>query len=158
MKGDNPLIIKELQSKDIEKYNSKIIELLLETYIGNFHLPVQQAKEICAEKLGLLVNYINQGSALVIATIDENNLIGFIWLYKHDFFGEKRLHVNQIAVDSQCRGKGIAKQLIQEAERRAIREGIKTIDLFVSEINSGALNLYDKLGFETERRYMKKKL
>ena len=83
-------------------------------------------------------------------------MIGFIWLYLHEYFGEKRLHVNEVAVDEKYRGKGIGKTLISEAEKKASELDIETIDLFVSEINIGALNLYNRFGFQTERRYMKK--
>jgi ribosomal protein S18 acetylase RimI-like enzyme len=158
LKGDNFLIINELQSGDLRKYNSRLLELLIDNYMMNFQLTVKQANLLCSNKLKLLAEYIEQGSAILIAAIDRSELIGFMWLYKHDYFGEKRLHINQIIVDANFRGKGIGKQLILEAEKNALEEGIKTIDLFVSEINSGAFDLYDKLGFETERRYMKKKL
>ena len=158
MKGENSLIIRELKSEDLEKYSLAVKELLIETYINNFRIQDKQAEELCEDKLSLLAGYISTGSAIVIAAIEMDELIGFTWLYKHYFFGEKRLHVNQIAVNTRYRGKGIGKKLIQEAENQAIREGIKTIDLFVSEVNQSALNLYDKLGFNTERRYMKKEL
>ncbi|WP_411738691.1 GNAT family N-acetyltransferase [Peribacillus sp. S4] len=152
------MIIKELCCEDLLTYYTNVLELLVDTYTINFQLTSEQAKPICLNKIELLMDYINQGSAIVIAAIDENELIGFTWLYKHDFFDEQRLHVNQIAVNTKLRGKGIGKQLFQESEKKALKEGIKTIDLIVSESNSRALDLYEKLGFETERRYMKKKL
>lgn len=152
------MIIKELQSKDIERYSSEVMELLQETYLDNFQISVKQAEEICSKRLDLLADYINNGSAIVIAAIDEKELVGFIWLYKHYFFGEKRVHVNQIAVNTSYRRIGIGKRLIKEAEKMALRNGIKAIDLFVSENNVVALNLYDRLGFDTERRYLKKEL
>lgn len=150
--------IKELNSEDIKTYYQSIMELLIDNYILNFQISRHQASNICKEKLELLEGYLHNENAVVIGAVEGSELIAFVWLYKHNFFGENRLHINHIVVSSQARGKGIGKQLIQEAEKLAIRSDIKTIDLFVSEINEAALNLYDRLGFETERRYMKKKL
>jgi ribosomal protein S18 acetylase RimI-like enzyme len=157
-KGGNPLIIKRLEYEDFIVYEDKIFDLLVETYLINFGISPEQSKDISLEKVKHLESYIKESSAIVIGACEDEALIGFIWLYKHSFFGEKRLHVNQIAVDGLYRGKGIGKRLIQEAENQASKECIKYLDLFVSEANSNAFNLYDRLGFETERRYMKKKL
>lgn len=158
LKGEASLIIKKLESEDLEIYYTELLELLIDTYIINLKLPLEQIEKICKDKIEQLANYINEGSAIVLATIRENELLGFIWLYKNDTSGEQRLHVNQVAVNKKHRGKRIGKQLMMEAEKQALKEGINTIDLFVYEINSTALGLYDKLGFETEKRYMKKKL
>jgi ribosomal protein S18 acetylase RimI-like enzyme len=105
-----------------------------------------------------LGSYIKQGNATVLGAFENESLVGFLWLYKHDFYGEPRVHINHIAVSKQFRGKGIGKRLIQEAESLAKYDGIGAIDLFVSEINVRAMNVYDAIGFKTERRYMSKKL
>ncbi len=157
-KGETSLIYRELQIAELEIYKSKILDLFTETYITNFHLNDNDAEKLCMGKIDSLEEYIRNNSAIVIGAIEDCVLIAVIWLYIHDYFGEKRLHVNQIAVDKNFRGRGIGKQLMQEAEKQAFKMGIATIDLFVSDLNKAALSLYDELGFKTERRYMKKKL
>jgi len=77
-------------------------------------------------------------------------------IYKHEYFGETRMHINQIIVDKEYKRKGIGKRLLEEAEKKAKELGIKVIDLFVSEKNAEAVNFYEKTGFVTERRYLKK--
>ena len=149
---------KELHIEEFKSFQPKIFELITDTYVMSFRISIKEAQAICFDKTSSLENYIDNGSAVVIGCVEENNLLGIIWVYVHEFFGEKRLHVNQIAVDKKQRGKGIGKNLIYEAEKKAVYLGITTIDLFVSEVNEKALNLYDSLGFETERRYMRKVL
>lgn len=139
-------------------YQDIILELLIDTHVINFQLSRKRCKYICEEKLEMMSRYIEQGNAIVMGAIENKMLIGFLWLHKHIFLGERRIHVNQIVVSNQFRGRGIGKQLMQETERQAKRSGIEMIDLFVSEVNVGALNMYKNLDFETERRYMKKKL
>ncbi|KGX89958.1 GNAT family acetyltransferase [Pontibacillus halophilus JSM 076056 = DSM 19796] len=63
-----------------------------------------------------------------------------------------------MAIKENHRGNGLAKVLMEEIEQLAFKEGIETIDLFVSDSNLAALNLYESMGFCTERRYMKKVL
>lgn len=152
------MIIRKLQREDLKSYQDTILELLIDTYSINFQLSREQCRTICKEKQELLDGYIKQGSAIVVGAINDDTLTGFLWLYKHDFLGEPRLHINQIAVSIRFRGKGIGKQLIQEAEKQAKLTGIETIDLFVSETNAGVVNMYIGMGYETERRYMKKSL
>jgi len=153
------VIIKELGYKDLCIYRNTVLELLIDAYEITFRISREKCRPLCGDKLELLLeDYIKQGIAIVVGAIIDMELVGFLWLYKHDYFGESRLHVNQIAVSPQYRGKGIGKQLMIEAEKQAKSNGIEVIDLFVSEANLRSLNMYDSSGFVTEGRYMKKKL
>ena len=87
---------------------------------------------------------------------NDGTLVGFVWCYIHDYFGEKRLHVNQIVIDKDFRGQGIAKKLLAQTEKYADKLNIKTIDLFVTEGNITAVKMYEDLGYVTERRYLKR--
>lgn len=139
-------------------YEKKILALLIDSYSINFDLNLDQSTKISEEKISLIKEYLKEGKATLLIMLDKGDLKGFVWLHRHQVFKEKRMHVNQIVVDYNSRGKGIAKRLINEAENLALKEDLKTIDLFVTETNLGALEMYKSLGFETERRYLKKKL
>ena len=152
------LLISNLDCNDLVVNKEILLELLIDTYEINFQKTREQCKCICEEKLESMNNYVKQGSAIILGAIIDNELVGFLWLYKHDYWGEPRLHINQIAVRIRYRGKGIGKSLIEEAEKQAKYLDVHTIDLFVSENNMQALVMYDKLGFKTERRYLKKNL
>lgn len=151
-------MIYKLSIEDINTHKNAIKELLVLTYISNFKIDDKIAKEICDEKIDLLEDYIKDGSATIFAYIEESNLLAFTWVYRHSFFNEQRLHINQIAVNPNSQGKGLAKLLIKKVNDYAKELKIYTIDLFVSEYNENALNLYEKQGFLTERRYMKKEV
>lgn len=152
------MIIKYLKIEEFSVYENTILELLVNSYESNFNISISECEGICKEKIQMLKKYILDGSANVIGVIVQDELAGFLWTYIHDYFGEKRIHINQIAVKKEYRGKGIAKLMLNELDSFAIAQGIDVIDLFVSEINENALNLYEKIGFITERRYMKRKL
>ncbi|MBP1934979.1 GNAT family N-acetyltransferase [Ammoniphilus resinae] len=152
------MIIKRIEYENFVAHEDGILSLLTETYMMNFNLSHELSTNMSEEKVKQLHGYIKDGSAIIFAALEDEKLCGFVWIYIHDFFCEKRFHINQIALDSKYRGKGIAKKLMKKVEEHALIDGIKTIDLFVSEVNAIAHSLYEGLGFETERRYMKKKL
>lgn len=157
-KGDHSLRIKELKIEDFLADKAFILELLIETYVTNLNISKEQSTRICTEKINLIPDYINQQNAILIGAYEGEKLAGFLWLYKHNYFGEMRLHINQIIIDKGYRGKKVGNQLMKEAERVAKHYEIQTIDLFVSEANLKAINMYDSNGYTTERRYMKKEL
>jgi lipopolysaccharide/colanic/teichoic acid biosynthesis glycosyltransferase/ribosomal protein S18 acetylase RimI-like enzyme len=151
-------MIKRLGIDDFESARKAILNMLIDIYMVNFQLSEEKSRSICIEKIEQLKEYINEGSAILIGSFDEEVLTGFVWLYERNHFGECRLHINEIAVKEQYRGKGIAKHLMSEAEKYAKDREIETIDLFVTERNNEALNMYRNLGFLSERLYMKKLL
>ncbi|MFB9974857.1 GNAT family N-acetyltransferase [Allobacillus sp. SKP2-8] len=150
--------IKVLKIEDFLADKVTILELLIETYVTNLNVSKEQSTILCTEKINLIPDYINQQNAILIGAYEGEILAGFLWLYKHNYFGEMRLHINQIIVDKRFRGKSVGNQLMKEAERVAKQYEIKIIDLFVSETNLKAINMYDSIGYTTERRYMKKVL
>lgn len=158
LKGEYQLIIKEIKIQDFIEYKSIILDLLIETYYSNFDISLEQSVNISKEKINIIPKYLEQGNTILMGAFVDKKLIGFIWLYIHNYFDEQRIHINQIIVSQNYRSKGIGKKLIKEVESIAKKHKIKTIDLFVSEINQNAINFYESLNFTTERRYMKKVL
>lgn len=150
--------IRQLLIRDYQKYKSEIMTMMKEIYSNNFNISSHELNKISNEKTKNLEKYIDDGSAILIGCINDNKLIAFAWLYVHEFFDEKRIHINQIAVNSSFNGKGIGKKLMIKIEEEAIRRGVDVIDLFVMESNEVAMKMYEGLSFETEKRYMIKKL
>ena len=141
------------------KLNFSIIQKLLKvSYTSNFKISEELCDYTIKIKVDELGEYLKLDKAILIGGFIKDSLIGFIWVYKHDFFGETRLHINQIVVDEDFRGRGIAKKLLTEVEKLTSGLNAQTLDLFVSEENYTAIKLYEDLGYVTERRYLKKKI
>ncbi len=66
--------------------------------------------------------------------------------------------VEVLAVDEQYRRRGIARSLLNRLLVVFRERGIDTVTLSVPADESGAKELYDKLGFETRGYFMKKTL
>ncbi len=152
------MIIKELGYQGLIKYYGKIEAYLLEKYQKEFKASKENVKKIIDKKLDSLKCFIKKENAFLIGAIEEDELLAFIWIYQHNYFDEKRLHINELMVEEAHRKKGIARSLLKEAEKKARSLDIDVLDLLVSEDNHIARNIYDKMGYQTERRQLRLKL
>ena len=62
-----------------------------------------------------------------------------------------RARVEDVVVDSQARGRGIAGLLTQEAVRIAREAGARTVDLTSRPDREAANRLYERLGFQVRQ-------
>ncbi len=85
--------------------------------------------------------------------------IGCLWLGKaiDQGSGESYTYIFLIYVKSEHRKKGLGKKLINMAENWAKERGDRQIGLQVFINNKSAINLYEKLGYETESLSMIKR-
>lgn len=98
-----------------------------------------------------MINYIEDGSAIIIGAFEEKKLTGFIWAYKVLVNNETRFHINYFIVNEKNRNSGIGKKLMDEICVIAKENNIKKIELMVTTKNEGAINFYKKQNFEVER-------
>jgi ribosomal protein S18 acetylase RimI-like enzyme len=66
-------------------------------------------------------------------------------------FDGHRGWVSYLAVDAESRGRGFAAALMAEGERLLIELGCPKIMLMVRAENAGVIELYEHLGYATER-------
>ena len=73
----------------------------------------------------------------------SERITGFLifWLV-HD-----EVHILNVAIDPAYRRQGLARLLMQEAEKRAVQHGATLITLEVRRSNAGALELYRQFDF-----------
>lgn len=69
--------------------------------------------------------------------------------YTDDEYDE--LHISSLYVEEMNRGKGVGRNLFQEAEHIALQEGIykTTICLWDKEVEDWAFQWFKRLGYET---------
>lgn len=96
---------------------------------------------VVAEADGVIVGY-------VMCRIERN----FSSLSLRPFSIAKKGHIISIAVLPEYRNKGVGSALVEEAlEAMSAHYGAEHCYLEVRVSNTGALNLYRKIGFEVER-------
>ena len=64
---------------------------------------------------------------------------------------EKELHINDLAVASDMRGKGIGTSMLEFIMRFAQSKGYEEISLLVIDRNKMAKKLYERMGFREEK-------
>lgn len=104
---------------------------------------VRSAKEFLSERLN------NKDSVIYVAE-SENNLVGFVQLYP--IFSSTRMKkmwlLNDLFVNSNYRGKGIAIKLIEEARKLVRNTSACSMVLETEKTNNIGNNLYPKMGFQ----------
>lgn len=68
------------------------------------------------------------------------------------------VYLDELIVTQECRGQGIAREMMDVFEDWAMEQGASCIDLNVWQHNSNAVEFYQKNGFYTEQRLMSKNL
>lgn len=139
-------------------YRNKIMELQKHSYLTNFEISEKHAIKLAAEKNNSLKNNLESENCKLVGSFSDNRLTGFVWFFDYKYFGETRIHINQIVIDENYQRRGIASELLNEVENYTKHLNIKYIDLNVSENNKVALEMYLKKDFQTERRHLLKEL
>ncbi len=62
-------------------------------------------------------------------------------------------HVPQVAVAKEFQGRGLGAAMMNLAFRSLANEGYREVSLTVTDLNAGAVRLYDRLGFQTFRTF-----
>lgn len=62
-------------------------------------------------------------------------------------------HIPQVAVAREFQGQGVGSAMIEAVFADLLREGYHEISLTVTDFNAGAVRLYERLGFQTFRRF-----
>jgi len=86
-------------------------------------------------------------TSIFVVAIREGKVIG----YALAFCG-KHAELDSLAVMPALRGQGTAEALMKRVFRSVVRRGYPAMGLCVRLENSGAIQLYRKLGFVRERR------
>lgn len=157
-KEDDYVEIRKMNVNELSIQKVKIQSLLNVTYKLNFEISTSKSEQLAAEKTDSMLDYINADEGFVYGAFDSVDLAGFVWFFVYEKIGEKRVHINQIVVDSEFRRKGIAKKLLNMVESFAKEHNIKKIDLNVSSNNLAAINLYSQNDFKNESVLMSKKI
>lgn len=98
---------------------------------------------------------------IAIVAVQDSEVIGLCITGIHEpsmVVGWVTAYMDALIVDEKHRGKGIAKQLFCEAEKRAKARGAKRLDLMVWEFNESAMHFYKALSMTPQRYILEKQL
>ena len=90
-----------------------------------------------------------QASTVLVARDCRDNarIVGMLTLVVFTIPTGVRAWIEDVVVDEAVRGRGVGEALSQEAVRRAVGLGARTVDLTSSPSREAANRLYQRLGF-----------
>lgn len=91
---------------------------------------------------GAYFKTLNLWDALKLVFLDIGDMLIGVKLNRDDYY------LADVAVDEQCRGKGIGTFILEESLELAREKGCKRVVLDVDLENEGALKLYERFGFK----------
>ncbi len=92
--------------------------------------------------------------------IDIGYALFFIRNYKENPFRKeyRGIHIDQISITPEYKRKGIGKAFMNEIEKFALKESASQIELTHWESNVEAKKFYESIGFNTNFRFVVKKI
>ena len=88
---------------------------------------------------------------MVICFIDETSQAPFV-------VPRRFVHIDDMVVDESFRHRGVGQALLERVHQWTQEKGLAEVELVVWEFNTAARSLYEKLGYRTTWRRMRKKL
>lgn len=86
-----------------------------------------------------------------VAEMVCGEIVGFVIAHLEHVASELRAYIVTLDVAPECRKMGLARQLMREAETRAMAAGVRWIQLHVFAGNKAAIRFYKRLGYERIR-------
>lgn len=150
--------IRDAQPKDSEK----IINLLQQ--VLELHAKIRPdifipgTTKYTPEELKGLLN--DQEKPIYVAVDDEDRVIGYAFCqikeqpFSTNMIPFKSMFIDDLCVDSTCRGQHIGEQLFEYVKAQARKIGCYEVTLNVWAGNTGAERFYEKMGMKTKERMM----
>ncbi len=117
--------------------------------------PWRTARQIADADTRILLEALahpDPGTLVLVAEAPDGTIAGFLFATtRQDYFtGTPHAHIEVIVVSQSARGQGLARELVEGAERWAGRRGYASITLNVFDRNTRASSVYQRLGYAPE--------
>jgi len=156
--SDNRIYIRNVRPEEF----AECWKLILDTNAENWEMhqvagplpkDLERHQEQLRDKLEMLFNP-ETDRLLVAATLNE--VAGVTWysLQVDYVYGLDHSIIYTLYVKKDFRRRGIALRLVNEVKKRALKAGYKYVRISVLHSNTGARNLYRRLGFFDETHNM----
>ena len=97
---------------------------------------------------------------IYVAADDEDKVLGYAFCQlqeqpaSNNMIPFRSMYIDDLCVDSSCRGRHIGEKLFEYVKEEAGRLGCYEVTLNVWSGNDGAELFYEKMGMRTMKRYM----
>lgn len=149
--------IEDLTAELVRQHKNEITQLYFDNVRSNqFH--DHYTWEEAEAKIDGLIVHLENGTAIVYSAFDEEEIIGFIWAYVHQFREETRMYVSEIRVKEEYRKRGIGSRLLELVEEKARELNLPAIYLHAEANNLNSMMFYADNGYVKERIQYRKEI
>jgi len=153
--------LQEMAADGLSEYKPLAIEVLAQAFVGNFRIPVEEARARAASS-------IDRSLSSGLSTPDQflydirfgdgadDDRIGYLWLDVSE--AEHRCFIRDVYLHEAYRGKRWGRKTLELLEAKMRERSIRQIGLHVWGDNVVARELYDKLGYRLIGSDMQKRL
>ena len=150
--------IRRASEKDIDSL-IKLLQEVLEIH-ANIRPDIFISGTTKYTRSDLLEKLANDEEPIYVAVDENDEVMGYAFCalkqqpFSNNMVPFKSLYIDDLCVDSKCRGQHIGEQLFEYVKAEAKRLGCYEITLAVWAGNDGAEKFYDRIGFKTKERIM----
>ena len=147
----------ELTSWD-QRLNESAAELLYQAYRHHVDADINDQYSSVTGAMRLVENiFHNQGCGDFLSRVSRmavyNPTRRLAGILSVTAVRPRTAHIPQVAVGPSFQGLGVGTALMEAAFRDLARDGFEEVTLTVTDANSGAVRLYENLGFETFKTF-----
>ncbi len=120
--------------------DESLVEELLRRIDKLFPIPLSDKTELSdlAKKL------ISLGGVCI--AMDGDSAVGMVGFYANDHVS-RAAYISVVGVVESHQGRGIAKRMVELSLEECSKSGMKTCFLYTHKTNSGAIGMYQRMGF-----------
>lgn len=150
--------IRRASEKDIDSL-IKLLQEVLEIH-ANIRPDIFISGTTKYTRSELLEKLANDEEPIYVAVDENDEVMGYAFCalkqqpFSTNMVPFKSLYIDDLCVDSTCRGQHIGEQLFEYVKAEAKRLGCYEVTLAVWAGNDGAERFYDRIGFKTKERIM----
>ena len=125
------------QLKNIDNTVLKAFKKLIPQLTGRNSFPSREE----------LQEILQAGNTFLFLARENDEILGTLSLVVYEIPTGKKAWIEDVVVDENARGKGVAASLVNHALKVAREKGIEKVDLTSTPARIAANRLYQKLGF-----------
>ncbi|MCE1245912.1 MAG: GNAT family N-acetyltransferase [Firmicutes bacterium] len=155
--------IRRAKRQDVKKVAALAVEAVEASISKMRDVPLEEVRRFRKKDLDSLHETLNNNAIgiFIAENIEDNEFLGHVIVmsgYLESSTGEEQGYIFDLSIKPQYRRLGIGKHLMKTAEDFCKAGGMKYMALNVTASNDSAVDFYENLGYETERRRMMKRL
>ncbi len=111
----------------------------------------QYVERIGKEPAPMIADFEEQVRSKIVFVAEDSTtrIQGFIVFYRR----KDHMHLENVAVASEHRGKGVGRALVEYCEATARNNGDPAVELYTNEMMTENLTLYPRLGYQEIGRW-----